>query len=221
MGTTTMGTTTRRPRRRASEETERRPDSYYASSYNESPMGTFVRGTRDERATTWGLRGFVPPKKFRVDAYAYAHCEESDGERVETRMNGGWMSRRSVDGTREMTTGEEGTGRRRRRRRARGGGRGETRGGDAEETGGRDDESTELGDGDDDESGGVLIGDARRVESSRVVWRLGRVFERRETVLLRCLCIQILSFFHSSTNALPSSLAVFDARSITRRPRRR
>ena len=110
MGTTTTTTTTRRPRRRGNEETERRPESYYASSYNESPMGTFVRGTRDERATTWGLRGFVPPKKFRVDAYAYAHCEESDGERVETRMNGGWMSRRSVDGTREMTTGEEGDG---------------------------------------------------------------------------------------------------------------
>ena len=111
MGTTTMGTTTRRPRRRASEETERRPDSYYASSYNESPMGTFARGTRDASAPTWGLRGFVPPKQFRVGTYAYAHCEESGGERVETRtMHGGWMSRRSVDGTREMTSGEEGDG---------------------------------------------------------------------------------------------------------------
>ena len=109
MGTTTMGTTTRRPRRRASEETERRPDSYYASSYNESPMGTFASGNRYASAPTWGLRGFVPPKSFEW-AYAYAHCEESDGERVETRMNGGWMSRRSVDGTREMTSGEEGDG---------------------------------------------------------------------------------------------------------------
>ncbi len=111
-GDVEMGTTTtRRPRRRANEEMERRPESYYASSYNESPMGTFVRGTRDERATTWGLRGFVPPKKFRVGTYAYAHCEESDGARAETRtMNGGWMSRRSVDGTREMTSGEEGDG---------------------------------------------------------------------------------------------------------------
>ena len=110
MGTTTMGTTTRRPRRRANEETERRPDSYYASSYNESPMGTFVRGTRDASAPTWGLRGFVPPKQFRVGTYAYAHCEESDGARVETRMNGMWMCRRSVDGTREMTSGEAGDG---------------------------------------------------------------------------------------------------------------
>ena len=107
MGTTT---TTRRPRRRANEEMERRPDSYYASSYNESPMGTFVRGTRDASAPTGGLRGFVPPKKFRVGTYAYAHCEESDGERVGTRMHGGWMSRRSVDGTREMTSGEAGDG---------------------------------------------------------------------------------------------------------------
>ncbi len=108
-----MGTTTtRRPRRRANEETERRPDSYYASSYNESPMREFVRGTRDASATTtWGLRGFVPPKKFRVGTYAYAHCEESDGARAETRtMNGGWMSRRSVDGTRAMTSGEAGDG---------------------------------------------------------------------------------------------------------------
>ena len=93
-------------------------------------------------------------------------------------------------------------------------------GGDAEETGGRDDESTELGDGDDDESGGVLIGDASRVESSRLR-RLGRVFERRESVLLLVFMYSNSSFFHSSTNALPSSLAVFDARTITRRPRRR
>ena len=109
MGTTT--TTMRRPRRRPNEETERRPESYYASSYNDSPTVTSARGmTRDERAMTWGLRGFVPPKKFRVRAYAYAHCEESGDARVDARTNGMWMSRRSVDGTREMTSGEEGDG---------------------------------------------------------------------------------------------------------------
>ncbi len=110
MGTTTT-TTMRRPRRRPTEETERRPDSYYASSYNDSPMATSVRAmTHDERAMTWGLRGFVPPKKFRVRAYAYAHCEESDGERVDARTSGMWMPRRSVDGTREITSGEVGDG---------------------------------------------------------------------------------------------------------------
>lgn len=110
MGTTTT-TTTRRPRRRPNEETKRRPESYYASSYNDSPTVTSVRGmTHDERAMTWGLRGFVPPKKFRVRAYAYAHCEESGDARVDARTNGMWMSRRSVDGTREMTSGEEGDG---------------------------------------------------------------------------------------------------------------
>ena len=80
---------------------------------------------------------------------------------------------------------------------------GETRGGDAEETGGRDDESTELGDGDDDESGGVLIGDARRVESSRVVWRLGRVFERRgncSTTVFMYSNSFILSFFNERSS---------------------
>ena len=108
MGTTT--TTMRRPRRRPTEETERRPDSYYASSYNDSPTSKSVRAMNDERTMTWGLRGFVPPKKFRVRAYAYAHCEESGDARVDARTNAVWMSRRSVDGTREMTSGEEGDG---------------------------------------------------------------------------------------------------------------
>ena len=69
-----------------------RRDSYYASAYNDAPAATTVtraagRGDDDDDASThptttsprWGLRGFVPPARFRVAGYAYAHAEESDG----------------------------------------------------------------------------------------------------------------------------------------------
>ena len=82
-GNDDASTATTRARRR------RRPDSYYASSYNESPMGTFARGTRATRADV-GMRGFVPPKQFRWARTRTRTARESGGERVETRtMHGG------------------------------------------------------------------------------------------------------------------------------------
>ena len=74
-----------------------RHDSYYASAYNDAPVSTRVRTVSgrggginghddastdaDSRMTSprWGLRGFVPPARFRVSGYAYAHAEESGG----------------------------------------------------------------------------------------------------------------------------------------------
>jgi len=57
----------------------RHDDSYYASAYNDAPSRAprHARDDGDECINPWGLRGFVPPKRFRVAGYAYAHAEES------------------------------------------------------------------------------------------------------------------------------------------------
>ena len=54
-----------------------RSESYYKSSYN-APVG-YVEGdaSAGSRSPRWGLRGFVPPARFRVEGYEYQNAEDT------------------------------------------------------------------------------------------------------------------------------------------------
>lgn len=57
----------------------RRSDSYYSSEYNAPPGYDASKAAGVEAAAPrWGLRGYVPPARLRVEGYAYANAEDSE-----------------------------------------------------------------------------------------------------------------------------------------------
>jgi len=90
----------------------RHDDSYYASAYNDAPSRAVfhARDDGDECINPWGLRGFVPPKRFRVAGYGYAHAEDSarvyDASSVMTTT----METKGISGERASEDGDDGDG---------------------------------------------------------------------------------------------------------------
>ena len=88
----------------------RHDDSYYASAYNDAPSRAprTARDDGDECINPWGLRGFVPPRRFRVAGYAYAHAEESGcaASSVMTTT----METKGISGERASEDGDDGDG---------------------------------------------------------------------------------------------------------------
>jgi len=85
-----------------------REASYYASTYNDpradgTPRAMAATGATATPRARWGLRGFVPPARLRVDGYAYAGAEDST---MDARARAGaharaWPTMRAID-AREM-----------------------------------------------------------------------------------------------------------------------